>query len=325
MNIVYEYDASAGTAYYYGLHRVSAGNSQYYLYNAHGDVVQLTDGTGAVTKSYAYDAFGNEVNPSANDTNPFRYCGEYYDVETGTIYLRARYYDPAIGRFTQQDAWAYFDASDPLGLNLYTYCANNPISHIDPNGTYFESFWDIMNVFADVIDIGIDIYVGDFWSLLYDIPALVVDGATVIIPIVPGFAGAVKTPARIGKTVKAFDKVADTIKAGDKLGIIAKAFLRREAREFLLENSTDFMKAVKAGQKLEVHHIIPLEWAHLMGEGFDPNTLANLAGVPKDIHQVISSIWTAFRKKYKDTIPQVKDIIAQVHEINELYGKYFIQ
>ena len=32
-----------------------------------------------------------------------RYCGEYFDNETGTYYLRARYYDPAIGRFTQQD------------------------------------------------------------------------------------------------------------------------------------------------------------------------------------------------------------------------------
>ena len=141
MNIVYEYDASAGTAYYYGLYRVSAGNSQYYLYNAHGDVVQLTDGSGTVTKSYAYDAFGNEVNPSASDTNPFRYCGEYYDVETGAIYLRARYYDPSTGRFTQQDAWAFMDASDPLGLNLYTYCANNPILYIDPTGNSFKDSW----------------------------------------------------------------------------------------------------------------------------------------------------------------------------------------
>ena len=136
MNIVYEYDASAGTTYYYGLHRVSAGNSQFYLYNAHGDVIQLTDSTGAVTKSYAYDAFGNEVNPSVNDTNPFRYCGEYYDVETGTIYLRARYYDPAIGRFTQQDEWVYANPGDPLSLNLYTYCWNNPIMFVDIMGNW---------------------------------------------------------------------------------------------------------------------------------------------------------------------------------------------
>ncbi len=42
---------------------------------------------------YIYDAFGVEKNIDENDTNAFRYFGEYYDAETGTIYLRARYYD----------------------------------------------------------------------------------------------------------------------------------------------------------------------------------------------------------------------------------------
>ncbi|MBQ1554791.1 MAG: hypothetical protein IIZ68_04970 [Clostridia bacterium] len=37
------------------------------------------------------------------DPNPFRYCGEYFDVESGAYYLRARYYGPSIGRFTQED------------------------------------------------------------------------------------------------------------------------------------------------------------------------------------------------------------------------------
>ncbi|WP_425515999.1 RHS repeat-associated core domain-containing protein [Ligaoa zhengdingensis] len=90
-------------------------------------MVQLTDAAGTVTQEYEYDAFGNEQNPSANDTNPLRYCGEYFDAETGTIYLQAQYYDPRIGRFT---------ASDPArsGLNWYTYCNNNPIIFIDPMG-----------------------------------------------------------------------------------------------------------------------------------------------------------------------------------------------
>ena len=48
-----------------------------------GDVVNLTDETGAVAKSYTYDAFGVEKNID-DDTNAFRYCGEYYDTETAT-------------------------------------------------------------------------------------------------------------------------------------------------------------------------------------------------------------------------------------------------
>ncbi|MBQ7033917.1 MAG: hypothetical protein IJN25_09710 [Clostridia bacterium] len=103
------------------------GIKTFYRYNARGDVVQLTNASYAVTKTYRYDAFGNEQNIDANDTNPFRYCGEYFDTETGYIYLRARYYDPTIGRFISKD---------PIrdGLNWYVYCGNNPVMFKDPLG-----------------------------------------------------------------------------------------------------------------------------------------------------------------------------------------------
>ena len=86
--------------YVYGLTLISQGNSWYYIYNAHGDVVKYISGTGALLKTYEYDAFGEEVNASSTDANPFRYAGQYFDSETGTYYLRARYYSPAMGRFT---------------------------------------------------------------------------------------------------------------------------------------------------------------------------------------------------------------------------------
>ena len=82
---------------------LDGGTTEYYLYNAHGDVVQRTDSSGAVTKVYTYDAFGVEKDPDSADPNPFRYCGEYFDRETGAYYLRARYYSPETGRFTQED------------------------------------------------------------------------------------------------------------------------------------------------------------------------------------------------------------------------------
>ena len=105
----------------------------YYVQNAHGDVVNLTDADGAVTKTYHYDAFGVELSPVTGDVNAFRYCGEYFDTETGTIYLRARYYQASIGRFTQRDTVAG-KLGDPLSLNLYTYCHNNPLLYLDPSG-----------------------------------------------------------------------------------------------------------------------------------------------------------------------------------------------
>ena len=69
----------------------------YYMTNGHGDVTALVNPSGSITKTYTYDAFGVEQNIDPADTNPFRYCGEYFDKETNSIYLRARYYNPGIG------------------------------------------------------------------------------------------------------------------------------------------------------------------------------------------------------------------------------------
>ena len=100
---------------------------QYYLHNAHGDVVERTDRYGTTLKRYRYDTFGVEIDPEPLDSNPFRYCGEYFDKESETVYLRARSYRPSTGRFTSEDV-----ARD--GLNWYTYCGNEPVSFIDPMG-----------------------------------------------------------------------------------------------------------------------------------------------------------------------------------------------
>ena len=53
---------------------VEGGAVSYYLYNAHGDVVQLADGAGSVTREYSYDSFGVELGAVQGDTNSFRYC-----------------------------------------------------------------------------------------------------------------------------------------------------------------------------------------------------------------------------------------------------------
>ncbi len=113
------------------------GNLYYYQYNGHGDVVNLLDETGNVRNTYDFDEFGNEKVAKENGIyNPLRYTGEYYDSESGMYYLRARYYDPEIGRFVSEDTYAG-NASDSLSLNRYTYCANNPIMFEDPSGNYY--------------------------------------------------------------------------------------------------------------------------------------------------------------------------------------------
>ena len=75
------------------------------------------------------------------DSNPFRYCGEYLDLSSGTYYMRARYYQPTTGRFLTED---------PIrnGLNYYTYCKNNPVFYIDPSGLIDVLLTDYIKAFS---------------------------------------------------------------------------------------------------------------------------------------------------------------------------------
>jgi len=140
---------------------------QYYTQNAHGDVVDLTDADGEIVKLYTYDAFGVEKNIDDADTNAFRYCGEYYDSESGTIYLRARYYDPTIGRFISRDSYAGKN-EDPLSLNLYNYCANNPVYFNDFSGHWFG--------LDDAIAAGIGAIAGGVGQLASDLAKSAITG-----------------------------------------------------------------------------------------------------------------------------------------------------
>ena len=129
-NVVGEHIGSKTVTYLRGANLISRSDGSkktYYLFNAHGDVTELVSDSSTVTHKYDYDAFGVEKKPDPLDGNPFRYCGEYYDVETGTYYLRARYYNAEIGRFITED---------PIrnGANWYAYCSSNPIIYVDPSG-----------------------------------------------------------------------------------------------------------------------------------------------------------------------------------------------
>ncbi len=141
------------------IYRETEADQYYYLHNAHGDVIKLLDEQANIIKDYTYEAFGQEK-PEPNLAfgskqftamwqeeieaidNPFRYAGEYLDEETGNYYLRARYYDPSIQRFISEDSIKGF-LSEPLSLNLYSYCYNNPIRYIDPSGHIKEEEIDM--------------------------------------------------------------------------------------------------------------------------------------------------------------------------------------
>ena len=105
-----------------------------YLYNAHGDVVTLLS-DGEIAATYCYDSFGNIESQTGEVDNSVLYAGYQYDEETGLYYINARMYDPVTAQFLQRDTCAG-TMYDPLSLNLYTYCLNNPHKYVDPSGHF---------------------------------------------------------------------------------------------------------------------------------------------------------------------------------------------
>ena len=96
----------------------------FYHHDTHGSVSALVNAQNEVLAQNIYDAYGAG---NISHLSPFGYCGEYFDSETGFVYLRNRYYDPNTGRFISQD---------PIkdGDNWYVYANNNPIMFFDPFG-----------------------------------------------------------------------------------------------------------------------------------------------------------------------------------------------
>ena len=137
-HVILETDGSGNTVtrYIRGINYIaqySGTEFSYYLYNGHGDVVQTVSASGEILNHYDYDIFGNPVLTIETAACNIRYAGEYLDKETGLYYLRARYYNPYIGRFISEDSY-WGEDDNPLSLNLYTYCFNDPIRFIDPTG-----------------------------------------------------------------------------------------------------------------------------------------------------------------------------------------------
>ena len=112
----------------------SARTYYHYASDEMGSITHIVDSENKeILNHYEYDAWGNLTSCEEKVQNRFRFNGQQYDPISQQYYLRARYYNPVIGRFTQEDTY------NVDGLNLYVYCRNNPVSYVDPSGNICDS------------------------------------------------------------------------------------------------------------------------------------------------------------------------------------------
>lgn len=153
------------TNYIYGaglLAMVTPANEVYtYHYNAIGNTIAMTDQTQAIVNKYAYDEFGNILNQQETISQPFKFVGQHgvMTEPNGFYYMKARYYDPNVGRFISEDPIG-FEGGD---VNLMAYASNNPLLNIDPTGfcsesqqsrNWLENVSDFSAGFGDTITFG---------------------------------------------------------------------------------------------------------------------------------------------------------------------------
>jgi RHS repeat-associated protein len=125
--------AAAKYSYYPGTdrpHAVRRGNVTYYFaQDVQGNITGLLDSTGTVVQEYNYRPFGEAQADAGSVVNPYRYKGREWDNEARLYFMRARYYDPQLGRFISED---------PIGLaggiNPMAFVGGEPVNRADPSG-----------------------------------------------------------------------------------------------------------------------------------------------------------------------------------------------
>ncbi len=122
--------------YAYGLALVNqtrSGTTSWYGFDGQGNVRFLMNGSGTITDSYDYDAFGRLLAQAGTTSNLYRFAGQQWDSDLGLYYMRARYLKTDLGRFWTSDTLEG-SQDEPLGLHKYLYCNGDPVNMRDPSG-----------------------------------------------------------------------------------------------------------------------------------------------------------------------------------------------
>lgn len=252
------------TKYIYGNGLIAQENSSGYYsyhYDLRGSTIALTNASGTVTNTYAYDTYGTVTKKTGTLTVLFLYNGRDGVVtdSNGFLYMRARYYSPQLKRFINADVVVGSIQESPT-LNRYAYVNGNPISYVDPFGLSAEpgSNWvDTGHMVLDILGLlpvvgGIFDGTNVIWYLLAGDLVNAGFSATAFLPIIGDAAGAGKLLHNAGSKVgsqaaEIFAKYGDDVAkwADDILG-----FAKKEGLELALADGGSVKFLNKSGKEL---------------------------------------------------------------------------
>lgn len=126
------------TKYVYGrglIGEEKCGEFKTYHFDCRGSTIAITDASGNITDTFAYDTYGKLINRTGTSKVIFSYNGRDGVVtdDNGLIYMRARYYSPEMKRFINADIIPG-KLSNAVTLNRFAYANGNPVSNVDPFG-----------------------------------------------------------------------------------------------------------------------------------------------------------------------------------------------
>lgn len=316
-------------------------DNEFYFYNKDikGSSSTILNENGIAVVSYQYSDFGETTKYQNSEFfNEVCYTGAIYDENTGLYYLNARFYTPENARFITQDTYRG-ETTDASSWNLYAYCANNPITQLDPSGHAIETILDLASIAWSAYDLATKPTWLNAANLLWDTVAFCV-------PFLPGsysvkglkFAKAkrmlnnsksarraehlLKTHTKIN--IKVASKVSD-LKSGSELLTVGK-----------YGNLKKIFRKLDSEYPIEVHHIIEKHMGLL--EGISKNSYPSIP-LTRGLHRKITNryrkyireitrynvcetltkakVIEQYEKIYKD-MPGLRDIAI---EIIEKYGK----